>query len=57
MENKNPFRDQVGSLRNGQRVEILSQDGNSWEVSGGYIHGGYTQGCVDETLEIPNPDL
>ena len=55
--NKNPFRNQVGSLRNNQRVEILSQDGNSWEISGGYIHGGYTQGCVDETIEIPNPDL
>ena len=51
---KNPFRTQVGQYHNGDDVQILDQDGNSWNTPKGFIHGGYTKDCRDVVRRVKN---
>ena len=47
-KSKHPFKNQQGSLLDGDKVVVFEVDGGVFKVEGGYIHGAYTRACVDK---------
>lgn len=47
-EQKNPYRGNVGSYKNGEKIEIISQSGNATQTPDGFINGSYIKKCRRE---------